>query len=72
MMPAKMMSETPLPIPYSVMSSPNHMIITVPAVKVRMISRRGNQSSAGRMAGVVFWNSTVNPYAWPAPSATVR
>jgi hypothetical protein len=34
MMPAKMISETPLPIPYSEMSSPNHMSSTEPAVMV--------------------------------------
>jgi len=72
MMPAKMISETPLPMPYSVISSPNHISITVPAVSTSTIWRRWNQSSGPRIEGVVFWKRTVKPYAWPAPNATVR
>jgi hypothetical protein len=48
------------------------MSTTVPAVRTRMICVRWNQSSGPRIAGLVFWNRTVNPYACPAPSATVR
>ena len=33
-MPAKMMNETPLPIPFSVISSPIHIRTTEPAVRV--------------------------------------
>jgi len=33
----KMISETPMPTPYSVMSSPSHMAMIVPAVRVMMI-----------------------------------
>ena len=73
MMPAKITSEIPLPMPNSVISSPNHISITVPEVRITMIESRANQSrSAGRIAGVMFWKSTVRPYAWPAASATVR
>ena len=62
MMPAKMISEMPLPIPCSVISSPNHISITVPAVSVTMIVARWNQSmSAGRIAGLVCWKRTVRP-----------
>ena len=62
MMPAKMISEMPLPMPCSVISSPNHISITVPPVSVMMIVARWNQSmSAGRMAGEVCWKSTVSP-----------
>jgi len=38
-MPVKMISETPLPTPYSVISSPSHMATMVPAVRVRMTVR---------------------------------
>src|SRR5258708_248049 len=52
MMPAKMISEMPFPMPCSVISSPNHISITVPPVRVTMIVSRWNQSmSAGRLAG---------------------
>ena len=37
MMPTKMISETPLPTPYSVINSPSHMAMIVPAVSVRMM-----------------------------------
>ena len=37
MMPTKMISDTPLPTPYSVMSSPSHIAMIVPAVSVRMM-----------------------------------
>ena len=61
MMPAKMISDTPLPIPYSVISSPNHINMTVPAVNTRMICSRWNHSSGPRIAGCVFWKRTVKP-----------
>jgi hypothetical protein len=38
-MPAKMMSEMPLPMPFSVMRSPSHMMNAVPAVSVTMVRK---------------------------------
>ncbi len=38
-MPAKMMSEMPLPMPRSEICSPSHMTKTVPVVRVRRVSR---------------------------------
>src|SRR5215467_14186806 len=38
-MPAKMISDEPLPIPESVISSPSHMMTTVPVVMVSTVSR---------------------------------
>ena len=35
-MPTKMMSEEPLPMPYSVMRSPSHMTIVLPAISMMM------------------------------------
>jgi len=62
MMPAKITSEMPLPMPYSVISSPNHISITVPLVSVRMMARRVNHSRlVGSTLGVLFWKSTVSP-----------
>ena len=37
MMPAKISSEMPLPIPFSVICSPNHIRKQVPAVSVRIV-----------------------------------
>ena len=37
-MPAKMMSEMPLPMPRSVICSPSHMMKAVPVVSVSMVS----------------------------------
>ncbi len=42
-MPAKMISEMPLPIPFSVICSPSHMINAVPAVKVITVISRNAQ-----------------------------
>ena len=38
-MPAKMMSEMPLPMPRSVICSPNHMMKAVPVVSDSMVKR---------------------------------
>jgi len=40
MMPEKMMSEIPLPMPRSVTCSPNHIMKAVPAVSVIMVVSR--------------------------------
>ena len=37
MMPAKMISDMPLPMPRSVICSPSHMMKAVPAVRDRMV-----------------------------------
>ncbi len=42
-MPAKMMSEMPLPMPRSVICSPIHMMKAVPAASEIMVSRRKPQ-----------------------------
>ncbi|OPY60139.1 MAG: hypothetical protein A4E62_03218 [Syntrophorhabdus sp. PtaU1.Bin002] len=39
-MPAKMISEIPLPIPFSVICSPSHMINDVPPVRVIIVMSR--------------------------------
>ena len=48
-MPAKMMSEIPLPMPFSEICSPIHMISAVPAVRVSIVSRRNPQPGSGTM-----------------------
>ncbi len=68
-MPAKITSEMPLPMPYSVISSPNHISITVPAVSVTMISTTPNQL---RLVSTPWRLKTnVSPHACSRPSATV-
>ena len=42
-MPAKMMSEMPLPMPRSVICSPTHMMNAVPVVSVMIAIRRNAQ-----------------------------
>ncbi len=37
-MPAKMISEVPLPMPDSVICSPSHMMNTVPVVRVKTVT----------------------------------
>ena len=42
-MPAKMMSDMPLPMPRSVICSPSHMMNAVPVVSVSTVIRRKPQ-----------------------------
>ena len=46
-MPAKMMSEMPLPMPRSVICSPTHMMKAVPVVSVIIVMRRKPQPGVG-------------------------
>ena len=54
-MPAKMISEMPLPMPRSVICSPSHMMKAVPVVSVIIVMRRkpqpGCEHDAGAAAG---------------------
>ena len=72
MMPTKMISDTPLPTPYSVISSPSHMAMIVPAVSVRMmlisVAALGLEM-IGPVLGLV--NSARYPNAWSMASGTV-
>jgi hypothetical protein len=42
-MPAKMISEMPLPMPRSVICSPSHMMKAVPVARVSMVIKRKDQ-----------------------------
>ena len=70
-MPAKMTREIPLPMPYSVINSPNHISITVPAVSVTMIPTMPNQLM---LLLRTPWRlkTSVRPQACSRPSATVN
>ena len=45
-MPMVMTSETPLPMPRSVICSPSHINSIVPVVRISVVWRRYNQMSA--------------------------
>ena len=72
-MPAKMMKLIPLPMPFSVISSPNHMSTMAPAVRLTiwvMVSNR-ERSKPPVMTPREF-SSARNPYAWRSAIGTVR
>ncbi len=56
-MEVKMSSDMPLPMPRSVMSSPNHMMRPVPAVMVMMMSSRLMTEPSGRIGLLQFGKS---------------
>ena len=53
---AKISSDMPLPMPRSVMSSPNHITSTVPVVMVRIIVRITAVEVSGTIASEQPWN----------------
>ena len=53
----KMSSDMPLPMPFSVMSSPNHMIRPVPAVMVTTMTAMLRAESLGTTDTLQFWKS---------------
>ena len=74
-MPAKMMSEMPLPIPRSVICSPSHMMKIVPVVSVSTVMRRKPQPGCGTSGAppgaVCFSSQKAMPVAWMNDSSTV-
>ena len=75
-MPAKMISEMPLPIPLSVICSPSHMMNIVPVVSVRtVINRKAHPGRSTREAppgAVCFSSQSAMPVACTKESATDR
>ena len=75
MMPTKMISETPLPTPYSVISSPSHIAMIVPAVRVRMmlisVAAVGFCEDRSWRCDRLLVNSARYPNAWSIASGTV-
>ena len=67
-MPAKMMSEIPLPIPRSVICSPSHMMKAVPAVSVMTVIMRKPQPVVMTMEApdgpAMFSRPTAIPKPW--------
>ena len=77
----KISSDMPLPTPRSVTSSPNHMIMAVPAVMTSTMTARSKTPAFGRIGnweGSQFWNSCPRSASATMPvdcrmaSATVR
>ncbi len=58
-----------MPIPFSVIFSPSHMVNMVPAVKVSMIKAR--PKNVGLEVTPQFLAMIVVPKAWMKPRATV-
>ena len=74
-MPAKMISEMPLPMPRSVICSPSHMMKIVPVVSVRIVIRRKAQPGCGTSGAppgaTCFSSQSAMPLAWTNDSSTV-
>ena len=61
-MPAKMMNETPLPIPFSVISSPSHIRTMEPAVSVAICVQVSQlPKSNGVVSTLLELSSAMNP-----------
>ena len=74
-MPAKMMSEIPLPMPRSVICSPSHMMKMVPVVSVRIVISRNPHPGCGTSrappGATCFSSQSPMPDAWMKESRTV-
>ena len=76
-MPAKMISEIPLPMPRSVICSPSHMMKAVPVVSETMVRKRKPQpgsrttSPTGRPAAVQALEPERDASAWTTLRMTV-
>jgi hypothetical protein len=66
-MPAKMISDIPLPIPRSVICSPSHIMKAVPAVSVMTVIMRKPQPGAITMEAPVGPAMFSRPTAIPKP-----
>ena len=74
-MPAKMMKLMPLPIPFSVISSPSHISRTEPVVRATIwvsVSRSARPNEPVRTGGFVLWSRARKPYDWRRASGTDR
>ncbi len=74
-MPAKMISEMPLPTPRSLICSPSHMMKAQPVVRVSTVIRRKAQPGSGTSAApagvVVFSRNSAMPVDWMIETRTV-
>ena len=68
-MPAKMISEMPLPMPFSEICSPIHMINAVPAVSVTIVSSRKPQPGFGTIV-IPSGRMPSRPMAMPSDCTT--
>ncbi len=72
-MPAKMMKLMPLPIPFSVISSPSHISTTEPATRVTIWVRVSQLPRSNGVVSTPFADSSArNPYAWSSAIGTDR
>jgi len=66
-MPAKMMSEMPLPIPRSLICSPSHMMNAVPVVSVSTVSMRNPHPGWGTRGAPAGADIRSSQMAMPVP-----
>ena len=72
-MPAKMMKLMPLPIPFSVISSPSHIRVTDPAVSVAIWVIVSQLPRSNGVVSTLFADRTARmPYAWRSAIGTDR
>ena len=69
-MPAKMISEIPLPMPRSVICSPSHIRNIVPATSVTTVTNMNIGPGAMTSPGCA-WSATDIPMAWNSASTAV-
>ena len=73
--PAKMISEMPLPMPFSEICSPSHMMSAVPVVSVSMVRSRKGQPGSGTSTsppwGCMLSRPTAMPKDWIRESPMV-
>ena len=65
--PEKIIREIPLPIPFSVICSPSHMMSTVPAVRVSMVMMRKVQPGSRTTGTPPGLYMVSRPTAMPKP-----
>ncbi len=72
-MPAKMMKLMPLPMPFSVISSPSHIRVTEPAVRVTIWVSVSQLPRSNGVVSTLFADSRASrPYAWSSAIGTDR
>ena len=70
-----MMKLMPLPMPFSVISSPSHISRIEPAVRATIwvsVSSRARPKRAGQDGRRVLWSRARKPYDWSRASGTDR
>ena len=73
--PAKMMKLMPLPMPFSVISSPSHISMIEPVVRATIwvsVPISSRPKPPVRTGGVEPWSTARKPYDWSRARGTAR